>query len=222
MQKEAFNKDLVVHIILFLLIAVLLGSLVYVFNELAKLKGSGQSQVATQNIPQLSSFAPIVVATLPPLDSQGPSPTPVILPSPTPVVIRTTTTGTATSGTTNQKVTSYVPFSGSYTTTSTDWISVPGAQAYIDLKNNYSASAYVTFEASISAPNGGQISARLFDSTNGIAVNNSEVDSTSGTSSLVGSGQLNLWSGNNLYSVQIKSLNSFPVTFDSARIKIVY
>jgi len=36
------------------------------------------------------------------------------------------------------------------------------------------------------------------------------------------SGGLSFWAGNNLYRVQLKSLNGFEVTFGSGRIKIIY
>ena len=36
------------------------------------------------------------------------------------------------------------------------------------------------------------------------------------------SGSLPFWRGNNLYKVQIKSLNSFEVTYTGGKIKVVY
>lgn len=143
--------------------------------------------------------------------------------TPTPVATAATTNISAVIQPTSapNKTTTYIPFSSSYSTMSTDWVDVTGDQAYIDLKNNYSADAYVTFEATIKATSGVAY-ARLFDSTHGIAVDGSEISTTSNAFTLVSSGKLNLWSGNNLYKVQIKSLDSSNVGFDSGRIKLVY
>lgn len=120
--------------------------------------------------------------------------------------------------------TSYIPLSGPVTTTSTDWVDVPGTDTYIDLKNDFGVSASVSWNAFLSVANSnGQAFARLFDVTHGIAIDGSVI-STVNNSSLqqVSSGSLNLWAGRNLYRVQIKSLNSFTVTFGSGRIKITY
>ena len=65
--------------------------------------------------------------------------------------------------------------------------------------------------------------ARLYDVTHNIAVNGSEVKiENKDTSTQVVSGALSFWAGKNQYRVQIKSLNSFEVTFGSGRVKIVY
>ena len=194
----------------------MLTGLVFLYSELAKVRNQKLPEVSTQNIyptiPLRQDFAgqaPTPVVTQVPVT---PSPTPLRSPSsvgqaPTPIP---------------QKVTSYVPFSGSFSTTNTDWTDVPGTSAYVDLKNNYNESAYVTFEASLKANPGSTTYARLFDATHGFGVVGSEINTASTSSTLVSSGKLNLWSGNNLYKVQIKSLNSFNVTFDSGRIKLVY
>lgn len=123
-----------------------------------------------------------------------------------------------------EKKTSYISLSGPITTTSTAWVDASGVEVYVDLTNDYSKDATVYWEATLSVANGnGQASARLFDVTHGIAVNGSEISLTNNaTPTLVSSGNLSLWSGKNLYRVQLKSLNSFVVTFASGRIKIVY
>ena len=65
--------------------------------------------------------------------------------------------------------------------------------------------------------------ARLFDVTHGIGVSGSEISTTNNAvPKLATSGNLNLWAGRNLYRVQIKSLNSFEITFSEGRIKIGY
>lgn len=134
-----------------------------------------------------------------------------------------TTTKVTTLAPTGKK-TSYIPLSGPITTTSTAWVDAPGVEVYVDLTNDYSADATVSWEATLSVANGnGQALARLFDVTHGIAVNGSEISLTNNaTPTLVSSGNLSFWSGKNLYRVQLKSLNSFVVTFSSGRIKIIY
>lgn len=127
------------------------------------------------------------------------------------------------SKTTATKQTTYIPISTSFSTQSTDWKDVPGSEVYIDLANDFSNDAYVTWEASLSIANAsGTADARLFDKTHGIAVQASLVSVSSSDVTQVKSGQIYPWSGNNQYIVQIKSLNSNLATFSSGRIKVVY
>lgn len=135
-----------------------------------------------------------------------------------------TTTPRATVVTKSESKTAYIPLSGPITSTSTGWVDVAGTDVYIDLLNDYGKNTYVTWEAFLKVANGnGQAFARLYDVTHGIGVDGSEISVTNvGTSTQVSSGKLNLWAGRNLYRVQIKSLNSFEVSFGSGRIKITY
>lgn len=118
---------------------------------------------------------------------------------------------------------SYIPISGPLNTTSTDWYDAPGTDFNLNIAD-YGKSAYTTWDVSLKVAHGnGTAYARLFDVTHGIAVIGSEVSlSNNSTLTQVSSGRLNFWSGNNLYRVQIKSLNSFEVTFGSGRVKINY
>lgn len=120
--------------------------------------------------------------------------------------------------------TSYISLSGPFTTTATDWYDLKGVEAYIDLEKEYGKAAAVSWEASLKVAHGnGAAFARLFDVTHGIAVSGSEISTVNNVDSkLVTSGNLNLWAGRNLYRVQIKSLNSFEVTFGEGRVKISY
>jgi len=135
-----------------------------------------------------------------------------------------TTAPKATVTTKSESKTAYIPLSGPITSTSTGWVDVAGTDVYIDLVNDYGKNTYVSWEAFLKVANGnGQAFARLYDATHGIGVDGSELSVTNvGTSTQVSSGKLNLWAGRNLYRVQIKSLNSFEVTFGSGRIKITY
>lgn len=123
----------------------------------------------------------------------------------------------------SQNQTAYIPLAGPITTTSTGWVDAIGTDVYIDLANDYGQKATVSWETFLSVVNGnGQAYARLFDVTHGIAVDGSEISTSSGTQTQVSSGGISLWAGQNLYRVQLKSLNSFVVTFGSGRIKINY
>lgn len=122
----------------------------------------------------------------------------------------------------SSKQTTYISLVGPVSTTSTDWIDVPGTETSIDLQGDYGKNASVVWEPSIKIMNGGTAYARLIDKTHGIVVLGSEVTSNSASFETVTSGGLNLWSGKNTYKVQIKSLNANEVTFGSGRIKIVY
>ncbi|MFH1971138.1 MAG: hypothetical protein ABIJ05_02010 [Patescibacteria group bacterium] len=131
---------------------------------------------------------------------------------------------TSTAVTKTETKIAYIPLSGPITSTSTGWVDAAGTDIYIDLVNDYGKNAKVSWEAFLKVAYGnGQVFARLYDATHGIGVDGSEI-SLVGTevSTQVSSGNLNLWKGRNLYRVQIKSLNSFEVTFGSGRIKITY
>lgn len=120
--------------------------------------------------------------------------------------------------------TAYIPIVGPITTTSSDWYDAPGTEFYLDYNNDYGKAAYADWQAFLKVANGnGTAYARLYDITNKIGVNGSEVSVTNkGDLTQTLSGSLNFWAGNNQYRVQIKSLNKFEVTFGSGRIKIIY
>lgn len=208
-MQNSDTKDFWVHVLLFVLIVGILGAVAFLFGEIIKIKNKETPEVSTQNLYPTTVIEKFITP------SPAGETTPVPVPAPSVTAVTRSTAPP-------QKITSYVPFSGSFSTTNTDWTDVPGTQAYVDLKNNYNANAYVTFEASIKADSGSEVFARLFDSTHAIAVGGSEISTASTSSTLVSSGRVYLWSGNNLYKVQIKSLNSFNVTFGSGTIKIVY
>lgn len=125
---------------------------------------------------------------------------------------------------TSAKQTSFIAMGDTFTTTAMTWTDIPGSEVYVDLANDYSSDAYVTFSASLKVAHAnGQAFARLYDDTNDIAVAASEVSvSNTATYTQQTSGPLALWRGNNLYKVQVKSLNSFEVTVSGAKLKITY
>lgn len=218
MQEKISNREFWVHALLFICIAGLVGGYFFILSEVAKLKNTQAPEVATQNVSVPNEVCDAACQAQIARDLAGKVPVATAGPTASPQTIIIQQNAATTQG----QRTTYVPFSGPFSTTATDWTDVSIAQAYVDLKNNYSANAYVTFQASIHAGQGGEVHARLYDATNNIAVNNSEIITASTSSTLVSSGQLSLWNGNNLYKVQIKSLNSVNVTFDNGAVKIVY
>lgn len=120
--------------------------------------------------------------------------------------------------------TSYISLDGTVSTTSTSWVDAQGVEVAFDLAQDYSKEALVSWEASLKVAHGnGQAYARLFDVTHGIAVSGSEISTTNNSSYLrVNSNNLGLWAGRNVYRVQLKSLNSFEITYTGGRIRITY
>lgn len=199
--------DFWIHVGFSVAIVALVVGFLFVLSEVRKVQNKPTESSTVYITQQVPATPPPPLVSVQPTPSPSPTPRAVVVQGPA-----------ATPGT----KTTYIPLTASLTTSNTDWTSVSGTETYIDLKNNYSANAYVTWEAVLSAASGGQVTARLYDATHGIGVNGSEVSSTSTNGELVTSGKLNLWAGNNLYKVQIKSLNSYAVTFTSGRIKLVY
>lgn len=120
--------------------------------------------------------------------------------------------------------TAYIPINGPISTTSMDWQDAYGTEFYLDYNTDYGKTAYANWQAFLKVADGnGTAFARLYDVTNKIAVNGSEVQvSNNGELTQSISGALSFWSGNNQYRVQIKSLNGYATTFGSGRIKIIY
>ena len=120
--------------------------------------------------------------------------------------------------------TSYISMGGTATTKATDWVTLDDTAVYIDPESDYGKDAIFTWDASLKvAHSNGQAFARIYDETNGIAVSGSELTTTNNSNfEQKISGALPLWRGRNLYKVQLKSLNSFEVTYSSGRIKVSY
>lgn len=166
----------------------------------------------------LPSVIPAVMPTVLPIVL------PTVLPTPKEIIKEVTKIITITPAPVNPKMeTTYLPITGSITTTSTSWYDAPGTEFYLNTAD-YGKSPYLTWEASLKIAHGnGTAFARLFDVTHGIAVNGSEVEVVNKADlTQTYSGSLNFWANNNLYRVQLKSLNTFEVTFGGGRIKIIY
>lgn len=116
---------------------------------------------------------------------------------------------------------SYVPIPGSGNTLETSWTDIEGTDLYLS-KSDYPGIIEVYFEANMKLMNGnGKGFLRIYDVTNGRAVDGSEIETSSQTSEFVSSGQISLWEGYNQYRVQAKSLTADTTYFESGRIKII-
>ena len=135
------------------------------------------------------------------------------------VVERQTVVTTESSGGTD-----FVPMGSTHTTTSMDWANIEDTAVYIDVVNDYGEDADVSLEASLKVAHGnGKAYVRLYDDTNKIAVDGSELSTTDNVTFIrVATGNLPLWRGRNLYKIQIKSLNSFEITYSGGKIRINY
>lgn len=119
---------------------------------------------------------------------------------------------------------SYVPISAVYSTTAMTWTDVPGSGVYVDTYNDYGSSAIVRFEVSLKTNQGnGRTYARLWDDTNKVSPNNSEIYSENNSDYVTLVSQpISMWRGNNLYKIQIKSLNGNEAFVNGAKIKIIH
>lgn len=120
--------------------------------------------------------------------------------------------------------TQFISLDSLYSTRSTSWTDVPGTDVTFDIAKDYSSKSTVSWQAALKVANAnGQAFARLFDVTHGMAVSGSEISTVNNADFQTAySGNLNLWSGSINYRVQIKSLNSFEVSYIGGKIKIVY
>ncbi len=115
----------------------------------------------------------------------------------------------------------YVTIPGSGYSTSNDWQSIESTGFYFDTRD-YPGLVEIYYEATMKLFNGnGSAYTRLFDVTNGVGVQGSEIQTTSQSDTLVASGKINFWSGKNLIKVQAKSLTADTSIFSSGRLRIV-
>lgn len=201
-----------------ILFVLLIGSFIFLNNKIGSisfLSPTGEPTAITQNTSQggltkseVEEIVSQAIATL--SGSAKTKNTPTIIPTSTPVPVA-------------NKI-AFIPLGGSGSTQNITWTDVPNAQVWLNFNGEYGQLARAWWDAFLRVDNAnGTTYARLFDVTHGIAVNGSEISvSNVSTSTDVESGNLQFWSGRNLYRVQIKSLNSSFAFFDSGRIKISY
>lgn len=112
----------------------------------------------------------------------------------------------------------FVPL-GAGSTTSSEWVDVPGAEAFVD-SSRYSSIAAVYFEASLRIPTkNGRVYARLFNVTDKHPVWFSEVSTENETGTLL-SAKITLDPGGKVYRVQMKTTLQYQSIMDQSRIRI--
>lgn len=217
-NDKKVTSDTLVHIFFLICIVALTASFLFLLGEVKKVKDSkivtqdGAKTVVQQvNLSDIKDYVTEVVVSV--LKSQTPTPTQ----KPTSAPVKTAATASS------AKKTAYLNLNGTFTTTNTDWVDIAGTDTPINLEVDYGKDSYVDWDASIkTSSSGSKVFVRLYDATNKIAVNGSELESNDTTGVRVASGRLYFWRGQNIYRVQIKSLNGIDATFNGGRIKIVY
>lgn len=117
--------------------------------------------------------------------------------------------------------TQYFPISVSGSSMANDWTSLSGTDFYFNT-TDYAGLKQIQFEANIRLFNGnGTVYVRLFDVTRGVAIQGSEAQASSQSSTPVVASPVVFGSGNNLIRVQVKSLTADTAIFDSGRLKII-
>lgn len=141
---------------------------------------------------------------------------------PTPIATPTATPKSTATPAPQTRVTYLPVFGGNAQTTDTNWVDVSGSDFQLK-SSDYGGSPYFSWDAIAFLIGGsGQARMRLYDTTNNVAVSGSEISITASKPTLVSSGKMSFFSGNNLYRVQISSLTSSTAEFDFGRVKVVY
>ena len=119
------------------------------------------------------------------------------------------------------KTTTYMPIPGSGSILSYDWVNLSGTEFYFN-PADFPGLVEVRFEANMRLFNGNGLAfLRLFDTTNGIEIWYSQIQTGNQDSTVVVSDPLPFRSGNNLIVAQAKSLTADTTVFNSGRLKIV-
>ena len=215
------SRDSVVHFFLILAIFVLASGNIYLNNKISNIEEVGGDTIVIEEKGDIVSCdeeckADIKNSVEQSISLKVSDETSVPTAAPTAFPVKTAVPATS-------KNVSVVNLGSSFSTMSTDWVDVDGSGVFLDI-NDYGDNAEVYFEAHLKiAHSNGTTYARVFDDTNKIVVSGSEVSVTNKEDlTLVSSGNLPFWRGNNLYKVQIKSLNSFEATYGGGRLKIVH
>jgi uncharacterized membrane protein len=136
----------------------------------------------------------------------------------TPVVVTTAPAQQTTSSGGAQEF--FVPFGAASGASQGTYATLPALQAYVNM-SQYSGVQTVTFEVSMTIPNGNQTAyVQLYNSTDGYAIPNSQMTMSGGTPQLLISPNLTLPAGNKLYQVQINTQLNSSINIDQARLHI--
>lgn len=129
------------------------------------------------------------------------------------------TTSLPTSAPVNSK-NQYLTVLTSGTSASISWTDIPSSDFYFDLVD-YPGMKSIRWEASLRALNGSAtVYARLYDVTNSRGIDGSDIETNSASFTFIRSSELTIWNGNNLYRVQLRSVNGTQADLQTARLKI--
>lgn len=148
------------------------------------------------------------VATISATASPSPPPAPVAQAQPQPKPSTPTT--------------SYISLGSGGSTKKTDWVRLAGSEIQFDL-SQYANSAKVYWEGNLKVFSANsRCYARLYDKSNLRMVDFSEQSTDKLDFEYLRSNQLTIWSGNNKYQLEAKSLNGIECSVDSPRLVIKY
>ncbi len=141
---------------------------------------------------------------------------PIVTTAPTPSTSKSSTIKAAP----KTRTLAYIPIPGSGQTQNNQWTDLPGTEFYLST-TDYPDMTESYLEANFRLLNGnGTAFIRLFDTTVGVEVWGSQIQTSSQTSAFVSSAKLTLRPGNHLYRLQAKSLTADTTILTSARLKI--
>ncbi|MCL5090567.1 MAG: hypothetical protein M1514_01010 [Patescibacteria group bacterium] len=116
----------------------------------------------------------------------------------------------------------YIPLATNGSTVNTSWTDIDGSQFYFDL-GSYPGAKEVRWETNLMALHGSAlVYTRLYDKSNNRGVDYSDLSSQSSNYTRLESSGINIWRGNNLYSVQLRSANGTEADLTGAKLKILY
>lgn len=222
MQRFSEKFKATIQLFFLLSIVLLFSGFYYLYTEVSRisdilggLRAEEQRGLAATEVPDSQAFDSYTKDEVEKLIADAIA---TLSAEPSEKVVEKTTVVTKSAGTT------YIPMGTTGETTSTGWVDVDDSSVYIDVENDYGPDAKVSWEASLKVAHGnGQAFARLYDDTHNIGVDFSEISATNNVDfEQVSSGNLPFWKGRNLYKVQIKSLNSFKITYSGGKIKVSY
>jgi len=117
---------------------------------------------------------------------------------------------------------SYLPLGSGSSTTNQNWEAISGSDFIFDL-SDYPTGAKVYWQGNIKSLYGGsRCYARLYDKSNFRSVDYSEQSSAQIAFENLTSQPLSIWSGNNQYRLEIKSLNGIECQLESPKLIIKY
>lgn len=221
------NKYIISGVILFLVINVIIVDVL--FLSLQKSLGEKNTANFPSLCPQscLNQFSQITASLQPQKDtatiSAGISSTPALLPTNTPAPTATPTSSATPSATPTPPTKEYFIPLGQGNGSATDWTVVSGIGAKINY-TSYGKIEKVYFEATVRVPAGSQVVyVRLYNSSSGQAIANSDLTLSSNTSTLLTSKEISLTDtkDENLYQVQLKTQLGSTTYIDQARLRIV-